>query len=221
MGTHICQYYFMSSHNERMFCVSTINERIKIVRKLNKLNQNDFANILGISQTHVSKIESGKDSPSKKLLKNICIEFNINPEWLEYESGDIKLSEFNEDIRDNECIVKTKKYLLKASKQEKLLYTNLLMQFPELIQNINLKSLENTDGYDEYVITTLNDTFSEILKYVGYLNTETLKIKNSSSKTNKIDEIFFISKTYVEKINSDLNYLADTMINRIRLDIYT
>lgn len=45
--------------------MSSINNRIKEIRKNNNLNQKQFAQILGISQTHISKIESNKDMPSK------------------------------------------------------------------------------------------------------------------------------------------------------------
>ena len=41
-------------------------ERIKKIRKDNKLNQQEFARIIDLSQTHISKIENGKDNPSDK-----------------------------------------------------------------------------------------------------------------------------------------------------------
>lgn len=45
-----------------------LGERVKFVRKSNKLNQADFAKRLGISQTHVSKIEKNVENPSETLL---------------------------------------------------------------------------------------------------------------------------------------------------------
>lgn len=65
----------------------TLGERIKLVRKSNKLNQTDFANRLGISQTHVSKIEKDIEKPSETLLILIEYQFNINIEWLKKEEG--------------------------------------------------------------------------------------------------------------------------------------
>ena len=43
--------------------MESIGERIKIVRKDNKKNQKDFAEELGISQSHISNIEKGADKP--------------------------------------------------------------------------------------------------------------------------------------------------------------
>lgn len=64
------------------FKPSTVNERFKEARKWLGFNQKDFASEIGISQTHVSGIENGKDNPSASLLKLISIKFNINEEWL-------------------------------------------------------------------------------------------------------------------------------------------
>lgn len=192
--------------------MSTINERIRIIRKMNNLNQQQFAQILGVSQTHISKIEAGKDAPSRKLLKSICIEFKINPGWIESEIGNINQSEFSEDILIKDCLVKTKKYLLNASKQEKMLYSNLLIQFPDLIKSINIAELNNTDGIDDYLITTLFDILLETMKYTEYLNKETRKIKHSENTDNKIDDIFYISDTYINKISEELKTIRNIFL---------
>ena len=65
----------------------TLGERFKYVRKNNKFNQVDFAKILGISQTHVSKIEKGVENPSETLLRFVSYMFAINLEWLKNETG--------------------------------------------------------------------------------------------------------------------------------------
>lgn len=66
----------------------TIGERFKYVRKHNKLNQVDFASILGISQTHVSKIEKNADNPSETLLRFVAYMFAINIDWLKTGEGE-------------------------------------------------------------------------------------------------------------------------------------
>lgn len=60
----------------------TVGERLKATRKEFGFNQQQFAKELGISQTHVSAIESGRENPSKSLLKLICTKFSIREEWL-------------------------------------------------------------------------------------------------------------------------------------------
>ena len=65
----------------------TLGERVNFVRKNNKLNQQDFAKLLGISQTHVSKIEHGIENPSETLLLFISYKFAVNINWLKEEQG--------------------------------------------------------------------------------------------------------------------------------------
>lgn len=50
---------------------------IKRIRKSLELNQSDFATKLDITQTHLSQVESGKNSPSVKLLEKISFETGI------------------------------------------------------------------------------------------------------------------------------------------------
>lgn len=71
----------------------TLGERIKLVRKNNKLNQADFASLLGISQTHVSKIEKDVENPSETLLLLISFLFAINIDWLKNEQGEKKIDD--------------------------------------------------------------------------------------------------------------------------------
>lgn len=60
----------------------SVGERFKSIRKELGFNQQQFANELGISQTHVSAIENGRENPSSSLLKLLCAKFSVNEEWL-------------------------------------------------------------------------------------------------------------------------------------------
>ena len=66
----------------------TLGERFKYVRKYNNLNQSNFAKVLGISQTHVSKIEKDVEKPSETLLIFVSYMYVINLEWLKTGAGD-------------------------------------------------------------------------------------------------------------------------------------
>lgn len=61
---------------------SSVNERLKEVRKMLKLNQEQFAKEIGVSRAHISNMENGNDNPSSALIKLICMKFNIEEEWL-------------------------------------------------------------------------------------------------------------------------------------------
>ena len=63
-----------------------ICRRIRQIRKMKKLSQKDFAASVGMSQGHLCVIERQERPPSVTLLKAICHEYRINPDWL--RSGD-------------------------------------------------------------------------------------------------------------------------------------
>lgn len=65
-----------------------IGERIKSIRKENNLNQKEFAEIIGVTQPHVSNIEKEDDFPSEKAVDKIHIAFNISKEWIINGVGD-------------------------------------------------------------------------------------------------------------------------------------
>lgn len=55
----------------------SIGETIRDIRKKSKLNQTEFAEKLGITQTYLSLLEAGKKVPSLKVLGKIAFEFDI------------------------------------------------------------------------------------------------------------------------------------------------
>ena len=67
-----------------------VNERIKLIRKTERLSQEVFGKRLGITKSSVSLLESGKNSPSEQTIKLICSEFHIMEEWLRYGKGTMK-----------------------------------------------------------------------------------------------------------------------------------
>lgn len=69
----------------------TMNERIKEVRKANKLTQTEFALKLGLSQNFIAQIETNSRTPSDRTISDICRIFSINEKWLRTGVGDMKL----------------------------------------------------------------------------------------------------------------------------------
>ncbi len=49
-----------------------IGDRVKEIRKLNDLTQQQFANSLSIGREHLAKIETNRELPSLSLLINLC-----------------------------------------------------------------------------------------------------------------------------------------------------
>lgn len=62
--------------------MTTINARIKKVRKEAGLNQKEFSESLGVTQSGVSYMEQDGRNVSDMTIKGICNRFNVNEDWL-------------------------------------------------------------------------------------------------------------------------------------------
>lgn len=67
-------------------------ERLKQLRKKLKLSQAAFAKVLGLSQSAIGDIESGRNSLNERNFTAICREFNVNPSWLRDGVGEMFLN---------------------------------------------------------------------------------------------------------------------------------
>lgn len=61
-----------------------MNKRIALVRKQSGLNQQDFADKIGLTKNYVSLMETGARSPSDRTISDICRIFDIQEEWLRH-----------------------------------------------------------------------------------------------------------------------------------------
>lgn len=75
-----------------------MNERLKELRIALGIKQGDFANRVSTTQGHISDIENGRKDLSDRTIKIICLEFNVNEEWLRNGIGDM----FNSRSTDEE-----------------------------------------------------------------------------------------------------------------------
>ena len=64
--------------NEKL--LEKIGKRIKELR-INKLKmtQEEFANILGVDRSYLSRVESGKQNITMRMLGFICLKLDISP----------------------------------------------------------------------------------------------------------------------------------------------
>lgn len=60
----------------------SISERIKEIRKNNKLSQAQFGERLRVSRDVINNIENNRINISELIIKTICMEFNLNEKWL-------------------------------------------------------------------------------------------------------------------------------------------
>ena len=66
-----------------------IAKRIKELRKMLNLTQEEFGEKLGLSKSNISDIERGKVRPRDPLLRLIEQTFSVNPEWLRHGRGEM------------------------------------------------------------------------------------------------------------------------------------
>lgn len=59
-----------------------MKNRIKKIRKQNKLTQVEFGEKIGVKGNTITGYETGLRTPSDAVIFSICREFNINEEWL-------------------------------------------------------------------------------------------------------------------------------------------
>lgn len=65
-----------------------INQRIRHLRKsVLGLNQRQFASDLGMAQTGVSGMEQDGATVTDRVIKSICLTYNVNEEWLRDGTG--------------------------------------------------------------------------------------------------------------------------------------
>ncbi len=75
--------------------MTTINARIKKIRKKAGMNQKEFSEKVGITQSGVSYMEQDGRNVSDITIKSICNYFNINETWLRNGLGNMQTKDFS------------------------------------------------------------------------------------------------------------------------------
>lgn len=70
-----------------------MKDRIKQVRKYQKLTQTAFGDILGVKGNTITGYETGTRNPTDTVIKSICREFGVNEEWLRTGEGEMLKNE--------------------------------------------------------------------------------------------------------------------------------
>lgn len=75
-----------------------MKDRLKQIRKELQLNQQEFAEKIGINRGTLANYEVGRNEPIDAVIKLICDRFHVNESWLRTGEGEmfIELSEDDE-----------------------------------------------------------------------------------------------------------------------------
>lgn len=66
-----------------------MKNRIKKIRKDNKMTQVEFGEKIGVKGNTVTNYETGLRNPTDAVVLSICREFGVNEEWLRTGNGEI------------------------------------------------------------------------------------------------------------------------------------
>ena len=78
-----------------------IGDRLKELRKILGLTQQEFADKLGIKRNAIATYEVGKSNPGDSVVALICSKFSVSESWLRAGEGDPFLEKSREEqIRD-------------------------------------------------------------------------------------------------------------------------
>lgn len=72
-----------------------LNEALRLIRVYHDLSQTELAQILSVSNSHLSEIESGKKQPSLDLLKKYSDHFDIPVSSMLFFSEGLEAGESN------------------------------------------------------------------------------------------------------------------------------
>lgn len=75
----------------------TIGERIKEVRKNEKLTQQEFADRLNLKRNTVGSYEVNVVEPSDRTIKDVCDKFGVREEWLRTGEGEMTATDAQSD----------------------------------------------------------------------------------------------------------------------------
>lgn len=163
--------------------MSNINIRFKEARKRLHYSQKEYSKELGISQSHISGIENGKDNPSISLIKLACLKFGINEEWLLSGIGEMFVIEKEWGEATKEDIIS--KYEVMKSLLDSYIY------------NINNDSLLDVINAFSYFVSIISSKGLDDNKKEEFLN-------SFSSMMDKTEKTIFM--TYMLKEIQPTNY---------------
>lgn len=68
--------------------MNNIGDRIIEIRKSKNLSQEEFGQVIGLSRSQIGCYEKNLRNVSDRAIRDICLHFNINENWLKTGTGD-------------------------------------------------------------------------------------------------------------------------------------
>lgn len=177
--------------------MSNIGNRIHKLRIDHSMTQKAFADSLGITSAHISKVENGISYPSEALLKHIASVYDVNFEWLKTGEGPVYLDDLN--MKFDFTMSNATNILNQTLKPSNPIVKFKIAILEETIQKIISSGELSYEENIEY-LNLLTALFSEI-----EVLTETLKRYNSS-KTSTMN---------TSEMENIINYQSDCIKKQV------
>ena len=187
-----------------------ISEKIKHLRKINKVTQKRLAKDLKISPQSISHYEAERRTPSLKLIKKIAEYFNIS---ISYLVDDNYSTKFELIDRYDHTIIK---HLIHYLNREEI-YIKIRVLYPkDEIDIIKDKIFNWSNG--NLIDYFINIPLNQRKKIISYL-CEDIYIDRISNQRKLIltfdnkDDLYIDLKNKFSDHNRDLSYLIDSIYN--------
>ena len=133
---------------------NVLKDRIKTLRKVLDLTQQEFADKLGIKRNTVATYETGKSNPSDAAVLLICKTFNINEEWLRTGKGEM-FKEIQPDSEYNdEAAMKAVVSYWKMDPEFKKIFWDKLLEVAEIYKS----QLTNAESEEAITMESIKST---------------------------------------------------------------
>lgn len=176
-----------------------------------KKNQLEFALDLGLSRSHISNIENGRENVSTSVIKLISKTYNINEDWIISGEGELFNNALNWDELNNDNM--QSKYFIMKEMLEKYIFqlenddlTRAINIYSAMVSLITMKKTEKT----EY-LTIIEHMISNLEKYTFYCS----MIPNTMGKGSKINKSDCIDlMQHKTKLDTTLSFDADKIMQQ-------
>lgn len=105
------------------FCMETLGQKIKKLRKEKNLTQAEVAEALGVSRPFLTGIERGREYPGRETLMATAIFFNVSLDWL---TSDKESDSPAQALDEKEALLLYAYRHMKAEKAE--MFLNLMLE---------------------------------------------------------------------------------------------
>jgi len=179
-----------------------IGERIKEIRKKYGVTQKQFAEVLGISQTHVSKIEKNIENPSETLLRFISYKYNVDIDWI--KTGNLT-KEKTKSYTLDKFRVNMEYYLEKYADDAYIFYfTQMINSLNHILYTPEMYESAESAFLPDCIIKTISDLITKLS--IAYLKIEELRITGNMKAVD----------TYINNILEKLNNTLETSMLKIK-----